>query len=187
METLYSSDEIVKGFETNNKVIIEYVYKTFKQMVRNYITKNSGKPADAEEVIHIAILSFYKHVQINQEPLIINNFTNYFMEIIRKTWATLNEDKRRFVLCDNMYFDEQKNTDTVEISDIMLYMTVQKKFETLQYKCRQLLNLYYRDGYRMKEIAELMGYKSQEMAIKQKHRCLNYLKMMLKTTLYDNQ
>jgi DNA-directed RNA polymerase specialized sigma24 family protein len=86
-----------------------------------------------------------------------------------------------------MYFDEQKNTDTVEISDIMLYMTVQKKFETLQYKCRQLLNLYYRDGYRMKEIAELMGYKSQEMAIKQKHRCLNYLKMMLKTTLYDNQ
>jgi len=185
MNTVYSSNEIVTGFKTRNKVIVEYVYKTFRPMVNRYITLNSGTIADADEILHIAILKLYNRIYNTRGRLAITNFDSYFMAIVRKTWSKSITRKNKSVLYGNDFFAELEISDEneMEMEMEMLYNTVYEKFEMLPEGCRKILTLYYIEDYRMKEIAEMLGYKNQAMAIKQKFRCLNYLKMMLKNKL----
>jgi len=183
MEMNYSNEEIVNGFITGNKVIVEYLYKIMRPIVTTYITLNSGNTKDADEILQVSMLKFYSRAKDKNKPLIIKNIDEYFMAIVKRSWIITQKSKKRNILYDNHFFSglELTEPDTNDIE--MLYKQVYDKFNLLPEGCRNILKLYYIEGYRLKEIAEKLHYSNERTVITQKQRCLNYLKMMLKNKL----
>ncbi|QMU30514.1 RNA polymerase sigma factor [Adhaeribacter radiodurans] len=72
----------------------------------------------------------------------------------------------------------QDNTaDLTELQDIIMAI-----YEKLPEPCKSILRMYYFDEFSMQEIADELGYKSEDVAKNQKCRCLKTIRDKLLIT-----
>lgn len=159
---------------------MEYVYRNMRPKVIDYITNNSGRVSDADEILHISFLKLYNRVRNAKTPLKIKNFDHYFFAIVRKTWINKQKMNQKTLLYVNKFFDELELPEDGGNDKELLYKYMYDKFLLLPESCRKLLTMYYVEGCRMKEVAEKLNYTSLQSAINQKSRCFINLKMMIK-------
>lgn len=79
--------------------------------------------------------------------------------------------------------DEGYDYNIVEVAEKNeRYRLYQKHFQLLGSDCQKLLQLFF-DKVPLKQIAQIMGYKSEKYAKKRKYRCKEYLVTSIKQDL----
>ena len=73
-------------------------------------------------------------------------------------------------------FDPNREQEIMEMSSVVAKMVGQ-----LGDSCQQLLKLYEFEGHSMKEIAQIMGFESENVAKSRKYQCLQQLRKLAKT------
>ena len=176
----YSDYAIVEGLRLNSDFIIHYVYKEFFPSIKYLIKTNSGLEEDAEDVFQEALLVILTKIKEDDFEL-RSSFITYLYSISRNIW--LQKLKRKRMTHRNQddlmhYLDSPEVGREVHLEYEEKYQSFLRQFEHLSPDCQKLLRLFL-GKKSAKEIAELMGYKSEFYAKTKKHLCKETLKKLV--------
>jgi RNA polymerase sigma factor (sigma-70 family) len=185
----YSNLELLNGIQRNDTIVLQYIYKNFYSKINFFIKKNTGDDEDANDIFQEAIIIIYRKLKAN-DVVLDCSFETYLYSICRFLW--LKElDKRKIEqenIKDNQEFQEdiydEELEKMVDLND--RYRLYQKHFTNLGKDCQKVLQLHF-EKVSLKNIAQIMGFKSEKYAKKRKFRCKEYLIKSIKQDLEYNK
>lgn len=175
--TYYSDDAVIEGLKKRESGIIRYIYKEYYPTIKFLITTNSGTETDAEDVFQDALVVLYR--KIARENLILtSSFKTFLYSICRNLWLQ-RLDRRVFSngfldmenlseIQDNLYTGQHEE-------EVEKYRLFQQHFFRLGEDCQKILRLFLKKTS-LKEIAEIMGFKTEKYAKTRKFMCKEKLK-----------
>ena len=174
----YSDEAIIEGLRLRKENIIKYVYKEYFSMTRHLIINNSGTGQDAEDVFQDALVIIYKRTIIDQLAL-NSSFKTFFYSVCRNIWMQHLEKKKKL---KNEFIDFETITEIPEPTIEEIYDIENKKsklyqlhFLNLSDDCQKVIQLFLKK-ISLREIANIMGYKTEKYAKKRKFDCKEELK-----------
>ncbi|MCD6355400.1 MAG: sigma-70 family RNA polymerase sigma factor, partial [Prolixibacteraceae bacterium] len=174
----YSDEQILKGILRHDNLVLQYIYTEYYYKVSYFIKKNQGNEDDANDVFQETIIVIYRKLKENDIVFTKSSFHGYLFSVCRYLWLKQLEKRRieREKINDTLPFqDDLYDDNLVElIEKNEKYSLYQKHFKTLGTDCQKLLQLFF-DKVPLREIAKIMGYKSENYAKTRKYKCKELL------------
>jgi RNA polymerase sigma factor (sigma-70 family) len=175
--TFYSDESIIDGLKGRDNGIIRYIYKEYYPTIKFLITTNSGTETDAEDVFQDALVVLYR--KIAKENLILtSSFKTFLYSICRNLWLQ-RLDRRVF---SNEFLEMEDLSELQESVHLEQpeeeqekYRLFQQHFLQLSHDCQKVLRLFM-GKTSLKEIADIMGFKTEKYAKTRKFMCKEKLK-----------
>ena len=185
----YTTLDLLNGILRNDTIILQFIYKNFYSKINFFIKKNSGDDDDANDIFQEAIIIIFRKLKAN-ELVLDCTFETYLYSVCRFLWLK-QLDKRKIEkekIKDNHDYHEDIYDDGLEkVADLNeRYKLYQKHFTNLGKDCQKVLQLYF-DKVPLKNIAQIMGFKSEKYAKKRKFKCKEYLIKSIKQDLEYNK
>lgn len=174
----YSDEQILKGILRHDNLILQYIYKQYYYNINYFIRKNQGSEDDASDIFQEAIIIIYRKIKENDLVFEKSSFKGYLFSVCRLLWLKQLEKRRveKEKLNDSLPYQEDLYDDN--LNEIVIknerYGLYQKHFGALSTDCQKLLQLFF-EKVSLKEIAMMMGYKSEKYAKKRKFKCKELL------------
>lgn len=174
----YSDEEILNGVRLRSAVVLEFVYEECYPLIKNLVLKNSGEHEDVQDVFQDAMVILFKKVK-DKELTLQCTFKTYLFSICHHLWLQRLEKRKKETLVFKSVSNtaELKEEELIEIYDDEeeKFRIYQKHFLSLDAECQKLLGLFLKKSS-IREIADLIGYKTEEYAKVKKYRCKEELK-----------
>jgi RNA polymerase sigma factor (sigma-70 family) len=183
--TDYSNLDLLNGILRNDTIVLQFIYKNFYSKINFFIKKNSGDDDDANDIFQEAIIIIYRKLKAN-ELVLDCTFETYLYSVCRFLWLKQLEKRKieKEKIKDNHDYNEDIYDDGLEkVADLNeRYRLYQKHFINLGKDCQKILQMYF-DKVPLKNIAQIMGFKSEKYAKKRKFKCKEYLIKSIKQDL----
>jgi RNA polymerase sigma factor (sigma-70 family) len=178
----YSNDELLNGIINNDNLVLQHIYKNFFYKVNLYIKQNSGGDDDANDIFQEAIIVIYR--KLKDKSLVLNcAFETYLYSVCKILWykqLAKRKSNQNIALDSTSIEIEDYDQDIAEVAEKNeKYRLYQKHFQLLGKDCQKLMQLFL-DNVSLKQIAQIMGYKSEKYAKKRKYKCKEYLVASIK-------
>jgi len=174
----YSDEQILKGILRHDNLILQYIYKQYYYNINYFIRKNQGSEDDASDIFQEAIIIIYRKIKENDLVFEKSSFKGYLFSVCRFLWLKQLEKRRieKEKLNDSLPYQMDLYDDNLNelVEKNERYGLYQKHFSTLSTDCQKLLQLFF-EKVSLKEIAKVMGYKSEKYAKKRKFKCKELL------------
>ncbi len=174
----YSDEQILKGILRHDNLILQYIYKQYYYNINYFIRKNHGSEDDASDIFQEAIIIIYRKIKENDLVFEKSSFKGYLFSVCRFLWLKQLEKRRieKEKLIDSLPFQEDLYDDNLnELAEKNeRYGLYQKHFGALSSDCQKLLQLFF-EKVSLKDIAKVMGFKSEKYAKKRKFKCKELL------------
>jgi RNA polymerase sigma factor (sigma-70 family) len=181
---LYSDTELIMYLKHPQKMndALRFMYKEYYGLLESYIVNNNGSKDDAADLIQETMVTFIDIVQQNKfrgdasiKSFLYSIIRNFWMSEMRKRNST---DKR------NRIFEKAKDeTEQAAVTQLIRneqLAAIQKLFEKLGEKCKQLLLLVYYEDLSMSDIVSRMPeYQSEQVLRNKKYKCMKQLNEMI--------
>jgi RNA polymerase sigma factor (sigma-70 family) len=173
----YTDQDIIIGLKARDESVIKYLYIRYYDQIKYMVISNSGSEMDAEDTFQDSLLALYKKVS-REDLRLTSTFFTYFYSICRHLWLQ-KINKRCFKyevreITDQDTLGEQlKYGENDEESE--KFSLFQKHFKMLTLDEQKVLKLYI-GKTPGKEVAKIMGYKSDKYAKFRKYVCKEKLK-----------
>ena len=167
----YNVEEILDGIRLNDIRILQYVYKTYYSYTKYFIISNSGSDDDAKDIFQEALVVIYRKL-LDEQLNISCTFKTYLYSVCRLLWLKQLEKrkvKNEFSLDRDNFIELADETKDLSVQNEK-YRLYQKYFNLLGEDCRKVLEMSL-EKIPLKQIAEIMGYKSEKYAKKRKYQC----------------
>lgn len=185
-----TDEEIVLGIHSEDRrqvnVAIRSLYDHHVGIVRRYVRSHGGSTADADDLVQVVVLDFIKAVRSGVFQIKEGRTLDVYLHVISKNrWLNVVRQQGQVQLYpqdelpepESQMSDETAATPLEEREEMDYY---RRQFERLSERCRTILTAQRRDELSMKEIADLMGFENERVAINEKYKCLQKLKDLLK-------
>lgn len=174
----YSDEQILKGILRHDNLILQYIYKEYYYNINYFIRKNQGSEDDASDIFQEAIIIVYRKITENDLVFEKSSFKGYLFSVCRFLWLKQLEKRRieKERLNETLPYQENLyDENLVELVDKNeKYGLYQKHFITLSTDCQKLLQMFF-EKIPLREIAKVMGYKSEKYAKTRKYKCKEIL------------
>ena len=174
----YSDEAILEGLRLRSDYIINFTYKEYFPLVRFLIIENGGSGEDAEDIFQDGIIILYNKISLNQLTL-TSSFKTYMYSVCRNLW--LQKLHKRKAIYDQLTdvddFIDLPNDLFLEasIEEAELHRIIQIHFLSLPKDCQKVLRLFIKN-IPLREIAGIMGFKTENYAKTRKYLCKQDLK-----------
>jgi len=179
----YKIKEFEKDLLNNERELFIKLYKKYFPIIRNYIINNNGNENDAKDIFQEAIIAIIRNIENNQVNKEVR-FISYLYSISKYIW--LKQIRKNKYIVNNNYNNIEEireNSVMIDLSntidDSIEKSIFQKNFLKLGKKCQELLTLFFQK-FSLKEIAEIMGFKSENYVKKKKFYCKEKLIKLIK-------
>jgi RNA polymerase sigma factor (sigma-70 family) len=166
-----TAENILQGLKDRDAKVLDYIYENFYHQIKVFISKNDGSEEDAKDIYQDALLVIYQKTVKNNLALSCS-FNTYLYSVCRLLWLKQLESKKQqkvtsvetedFIELDSSVFEISEKNDR--------YNLYREHFYKLSYSCQKVLELFLA-GIPLKEIANILGFKSEQYAKKRKHQC----------------
>ena len=161
-----------------DKVLL-YLHRRVYHTVVSFVKKYKGSVADSEDLFQDGLVALYRLAKEGKLKKDATNVEAYLFSICRNIWYKQLQKRKET-------YEVDENANAVPIEELALYslMEEEKKAAIDQLlsrigdKCKQLLVYYFYDRLRLKKIAELMDYSSEQVAKNKKSECMKKLKTL---------
>jgi RNA polymerase sigma factor (sigma-70 family) len=174
----YSDEAIQEGLRLRSDYIINFIYKEFFPLIKFLVTENGGSDEDAEDTFQDGIIIIYNKINVNQLVL-TSSFKTFMYSVCRNLWLQkLNKRKAIFdKLTDVEEYLNLPGELLIEatIEETEMHRIVQIHFLTLADDCQKLLRLFTKN-IPLREIATILGFKTEKYAKTRKYLCKEELK-----------
>jgi RNA polymerase sigma factor (sigma-70 family) len=175
--TQYTDEAILEGLRKRDREVIKYIYKEYYPTIKFLIITNSGSDVDAEDVFQDAMVIVYRKITDNMLVL-TSSFKTFLYSICRNLWLQ-RLDRKLFSheFLENENLTDMQDSIVVEITEMEneKYRLFQQHFLRLSEDCKKILRLFM-NKVPLKEIAEIMGFKTEKYAKTRKFMCKEKLK-----------
>ena len=177
----YSDEGIIEGLRLRKDEIVKFVYKEFFPMTRHLIINNSGTDQDAEDIFQDALVIVYKRI-INDEMSLNCSFKTFFYSVCRNIWlqrlGKWKERNQEFVDFESIISVPESTIEEIHSIENKKHKLYQIHFLNLSLDCQKVLQLFLRK-ISLREIAGIMGYKTEKYAKTRKFNCKEELKLRI--------
>ncbi len=168
------------GKDRELDLTFSYLYRRMYDQVFHFVKKYKGHEADVEDLFHEGLIALFKLARRGRLAADLN-IEAYLFSICNLLWFKQLQKKKVFLHPD----DVQIAAPIVELPIAKMIKQEERELvlrllNQLGQDCRKVLVYYYYDRFRMKKIAELMGYASDQVAKNRKSECMKKLKNLLK-------
>ncbi|HNX43602.1 MAG TPA: sigma-70 family RNA polymerase sigma factor [Bacteroidales bacterium] len=174
----YSDEAIVEGLRLRSDYIITFVYREYFPLIKYLVNENSGADEDAEDIFQDGLIIIYKKITDNQLTL-TSSFKTYMYSVCRNLWLQkLNKRKTVMEKISDVeeYIDLPEDImHEISNEEIELHRLVQLHFLSLNEDCQKILRLFMKD-VSLREIGNIMGFKTEKYAKTRKYMCKEELK-----------
>ncbi|GAP70775.1 DNA-directed RNA polymerase specialized sigma subunit, sigma24 family [Bacteroidales bacterium 6E] len=174
----FTDDQILKGILRHDNVVLAFIYKQYFYKVNAFIRKNNGDEDDVNDVFQEAIIIIYRKLKENDLLFENRSFEVYLFSVCRFLWLKELEKRR---------LDKQKINDTLNFQDEIYdddlvavveknerFLLYQKHFKSISTDCQKILQLFF-EKVPIKQIAHIMGFKSEKYVKTRKFKCKELL------------
>lgn len=165
-----------------NSIALEYLYDISLKKVRQYIMKNSGSKEDANDIFQDAVIVLFNQIQMNKFNEVYS-IDAFLYSVARNLWIDKVRRSKKFAIFDST----METTIHSQELDQLQYLIQKEKstamkqvFKLLDEKCQRILSYVIYEKRSMKEIKDLMGYSSEDVAKTNHYRCKQYLSKLVK-------
>ena len=174
----YSDEAILEGLRLRSDYIINFIYKEYFPLIRFLVADNGGSGEDAEDIFQDGIIIIYNKINLNQLAL-TSSFKTYMYSVCRNLWLQkLHKRKAIFERLTDVeeYIDipDDLQKDGA-IEETEMHRIIQIHFLSLQDDCQKVLRLFVKN-IPLREIALIMGFKTEKYAKTRKYLCKEELK-----------
>lgn len=172
-------NQVREGIASRNTVITQlYQDEKLRNMITAFVLKNGGQFSDAEDLFVMSVITFIKQCYRSNFEL-TKTVQAYIFSVSKYEWFRIKKAANKSVVFEENISDDIQESVESLIIDKERKSELHKAMQELGEKCRQVLTLWA-SNVRMREIALQMEYKSEGMARKKKHECLQKLKVLIK-------
>lgn len=174
---LYTDEALIAGLNRQDTVIIKYIYKQFYQQIKSFVVSNTGAIMDAEDVFQDALVIIYKKITSGNFKLECS-FSTFLYSVCKNLWLqrlTRQKFSNEFKASVNPHQWHDTNESEETVDEFEKYKLFQQHFLKLKEDDQKVLKLFI-SKVSLKEIARIMGYKSEKYAKTRKYICKEKLK-----------
>lgn len=182
---------ILEGLRERDTKVLDYIYENFYEQIKVFINKNSGSDEDAKDIYQDALLVIYQKARKNNLSLSCS-FNTYLYSVCRLLWLKqLEARKHQKVATEDTSTFIELEPGIYELFELNeRYKLYQDHFKKLSFSCQKVLELFLA-GVPLKEIASILGFKSDVYAKKRKYQCkeklINSIKSDPEFKFFNNQ
>ena len=174
----YSDEQIQKGILRHDNLILSFIYKEYFYKINTFIRKNSGDEEDVSDVFQEAIIVIYRKLKENDQLFTDRSFEVYLFSVCRFLWLK-NLQKRKTEkekINESLPFNQEIYDDdlTQVVEKNERFLLYQKHFKNISSDCQKILQMYF-EKVPVKQIAQIMGFKSEKYAKTRKYKCKEIL------------
>ena len=174
----YSDQQIQAGILRNDNLVLQYIYKQFFYKVNSFIKNNSGEEDDASDIFQEAIIIIFRKLKEDDSLFENRPFPTYLYSVCRFLWLKQLESRRieKEKVSETLPFQEDYYDDNLTELAVKneRYSLYQKHFKSLSSDCQKIMQMFF-EKIPLKQIAQIMGYKSEKYAKKRKYKCKELL------------
>jgi len=174
----FSDEAILEGLRLRSDYIINFIYKEFFPIIKFLVTENGGTAEDAEDIFQDGIIIIYSKINSSQF-ILTSSFKTYMYSVCRNLW--LQKLTKRKAIFDKLtdveeFIDIPKSAlQDATIAETEMHRIIQIHFLALAEDCQKVLKLFLKN-IPLREIAAIMGYKTDKYAKTRKFLCKEELK-----------
>jgi RNA polymerase sigma factor (sigma-70 family) len=174
----YSDEAILEGLRLRSDYIINFIYKEYFPLIKFLVYENGGSGEDAEDVFQDGIIIIYNKISLNELRLTCS-FKTYMYSVCRNLW--LQKLSKRKAIFDKLTDVEefidlpQDLLKEASIAEAEMHRIIQIHFLALPDDCQKVLKLFLKN-IPLRDIAGIMGFKTENYAKTRKYLCKEELK-----------
>ncbi|WP_299761168.1 sigma-70 family RNA polymerase sigma factor [uncultured Dokdonia sp.] len=173
----------ITTLRTGDPVAYQVIYEGYRDAFIGFASKYDIQQDTILDVYQESMLALYENVMSGKVKDFSSSIKTYLFGIGKlKLYEQLRAQKK-MVLVDD--FPEQGEIEEIETMELTSQQKALKKhFQNLGDRCRNILELFYLNGLRIKEIMIAANYENENTVKAQKSRCLKQLKTMMNPQNY---
>jgi RNA polymerase sigma factor (sigma-70 family) len=171
----FSPEEIVDGLRRRDNRVLRYIYKSYFPAIAKLVLSNSGNEDDAKDIFQEALIVVFRNIREKPDFKLGSNPQTYLYSIARLLWLQQLRNSRNSEknLKENHPFIDFEDPKPFNDQDLK-YSLYQKVYRQLPVDCQHIIKMT-NEGKSQKEIAEALGFKSENYIKKRKHYCKEFL------------
>ncbi len=176
---LEEEKDLLKELATGNKKVIQKLYISSFSKVVNFVQKNNGNRTDAEDIFQKALLQLIARYKVKSFT-ITSTLEAYLFGACKNLWRReLKKQKRMITKEDTVELLIEGDDMTMAILEQEKWELFQEKLKRISNNCKQLLQLFFQKTP-YKEIAEKLGYNSDNVVRQRVFNCKSQLTKLIK-------
>jgi len=168
----------IRSGKSGRDEAIEKLYydEVLRKKISIVLNRYGGQKTDFDDIFNVSLMQFVKTVVKNKDMVITTSLHAYICGIAKFVWMNKSkkENKIRVEDIDDQYDIQSDTTPESLLLDQTKIEQLDGLLQKLGKNCKEVL-MHWANGYSMKEIAEMMNYKSDNMAKKKKYKCFKEL------------
>lgn len=174
----YSDSAILEGLRLNSPFILEHIYKEIFPTIRFLVKQNTGGEEDAKDIFQDALVILYNKL-VGGEFELRSSLKTFLYAVCRNLWLQKLESRRTYAMDVeeiagflDLGLDNPADYREEEEGRTALF---NEHFAQLGEDCQKVLKFFF-NKVPLREIANIMGYKSEKYAKTRKYICKEKLK-----------
>ncbi|MDG5492525.1 RNA polymerase sigma factor [Psychroserpens sp. SPM9] len=174
------SNYFLNGLINNDERIVREIYKSSYRQVLSFISNNKGQRTDADDIFQKALMQIM--VRAKTRPFSIKSSFQAFLFVSCKNLWRRELNKKKKEVTNDYVFEH-----VTEERDLALSILEQERWEFFQNKlklisdnCKQILECFF-NKIPNKDIAEKLGYNSENVVRQRVFKCKNKLIELIKS------
>jgi RNA polymerase sigma factor (sigma-70 family) len=161
---------------------IEYLYRACADGPAQFVLRNGGSEADAQDIFQDVVIAFVHLVQTGRfrgdasikTVLFAMNRNLWYNELKRRGRAAVREEA-----FDNGQEKETGPGTALEIREASHRLT--RILDELGPACKKILTLFYYENQSMREILTTLDYENEQVVRNKKYKCLRKLESLIES------
>ncbi len=174
----YTDDQIQKGILRHDNLILSHIYRQYFYKVNSYIRKNTGSEEDVNDIFQEAIIVIYRKLKENEQLFSDRSFEIYLFSVCRFLWLKSLQKRKteKEKINESLPFNQDIYDDdlTAVVEKNERFLLYQKHFRNISSDCQKILQLFF-EKVPVRQIAQMMGFKSEKYAKTRKYKCKELL------------
>jgi RNA polymerase sigma factor (sigma-70 family) len=174
----YTDEQIQKGILRHDNLILSFIYKQYYFKVNTFVRKNSGSEEDVHDVFQEAIIVIYRKLKENDLLFENRSFEVFLFSVCRFLWLKSLQKRKteKEKITESIPFNSEIYDDDLSliIEKNERFLLYQKHFKNISSDCQKILQMFF-EKVPVKQIAGLMGFKSEKYTKTRKYKCKELL------------
>ena len=181
-----NSKNTIDLIKSGDQAALRKIYDENRNIFIKFSRKYNVKEADALDIYQDSIVILYENIVNGKITDLSSKISTYLFAIGKYKIFQLHRDNSKIELQNEIIIEEENIYLDVDLHNEELtnqQELLNKYFSRLGNRCKEILKLFYYEGYTLDEITEILNYSDKKVLKSQKSRCMRQLKDWIKEEL----
>jgi len=172
-------DKIIRLLRLGDNATFQKIYIENRRPFIKYAKKFNVDENEAADIYQDSIIALRENAIEGKLNNLESNISTYLFAIAKNKIYRFHREKSKLSFDEDLTLNEKNIEIDVDLFGKKLtneQEVLRTWFPKLGERCKEVLNLYYYQGFNLDEITQILNYSSKQVLKSQKSRCVKKLK-----------